>query len=652
MGAAQTKNSSEIIASISNFVDNSTTVNSNAVNDVRNRVELNECKLKAGEVNIETISKSVQKNNQIVNAKQDANLNNNIQQKMLQESLSKVGSLGLGFANASNSTTVIANASNEIINAMNVSSNQYSTVHNSFNCNNSTILAKNINIAYESYGSFLSEQTLKNDQVAAITNEISQSVDQKATAEVEGISGMIILLLIVLAVLVYVAMKPLSSGGGKIIVGVLMCFLITIVLIGMYIRGTPPFFADLDECIHNSSLGTGGSNCTDYSQRKIKLSSAPIKYLYGITPFDRSQPGANLVQMSIAAKSGQVSSSGVNGGYRGDTWSNLETALANYTQYAQNLNIPMIPNPLVIPQKTADNVTNYYLIPGEYGGNSTETKNNGLCTPGTIQVGIDSSEKKLSSCPRIAAPEAFRTTTNFGTGKDIVANLNNADWQDYINMTGRFPQSSNFQGDDEALARALFARFVLCDIIGNIDLHYYISENEYIRFLDNNNNKVIKLARNAITENPQDVYMYHPYILPGSHSDGIISSGYIDGYVGYVDNTNYRYQVFMRNIGVYICIGIIVFILLLMFYLWKTNKKEKGEGKEGEGGEERKTGTATGAPQGTPQGGEGRTVTTTASATGTMAAPDPATAAATGTGTTAAPSPDPAAAAATPTGQQ
>jgi hypothetical protein len=593
MGSAQTKNSSEVIANISNFVDNSTTVNSNAVNDVKNRVEVTTCHLKADDINIETISKSVQKNNQIVKAKQDANLNNNIQQKMLQESLSKVGSLGIGFANASNSTTVIANSSNEIINAMNVASNQYSTVHNNFNCNNSTILAKNINISYESYGSFLSEQTLKNDQVAAITNEISQSVDQKATAEVEGISGMIILLLIALAVLVYVAMKPLSSGGGKIIVGVLMCFLIMIVLVGMYIRGTPPFFADLDECIHNSSLGTGGSNCTDYTQRKIKLSSAPIKYLYGITPFDRSQPGANLVQMSIAAKSGQVTSSGVNGGYRADTWSNLETSLANYTQYAQNLNIPMIPNPLVVPQKTADNATNYYLIPGEYAGNAAELKSNGLCTPGTVQVGIDSSEKKLSNCPQFAAPEAFTTTSDFGTGKDIVANLNNADWQDYINMTGRFPPSPNFQGYDEALTRALFARFVLCDMIGNIDLHYYISEDEYIRFLDNNNNKVIKLARNAITENPEDVYMYHPYILPGSPSDGIISSGYIDGYVGYVDNNKYRYQVFMRNTGVYICIGIIVFILLFMFYLWKTNKKEKKAAAAAA------TGTGTGTATGT-----------------------------------------------------
>lgn len=573
MGAAQTRNSSEVIANISNFVDSSTTVNSNAVNNVRNSIALYECSLKAKQdVNIETVSKSVQKNNQIVKAKQDANLNNNIQQKILQESLSKVGSLGIGFASASNSTTVIANASNEIINAMNVSSNQYSTVNNSFNCNNSTILAKNINIAFESYGSFLSEQTLKNDQVAAITNEISQSVQQKATAEVEGISGMLILLLIVIAVLIYVVMKPLSSGGGKIIVGVLMCFLITIVLIGMYIRGTPPFFEYPDECINNSSLGRGSSSCTDYSQRKIKLSGSPIKYLYGITPFDRSQPGANLVQMSIAAKSGQLKSSGINGGYRGDTFLNLQTALANYAQYAQDLNIPMIPNPLVVPQKTADNVINYYLIPGEYSGNSSEVKNNSICTPGTIQVEIDSKEKTLSKCPQFAAPEAFTTTTNLGNGSNIVANLNNSKWQEYINMTGEFFPSPNFQGDDEALVRSLFARFVLCDIIGNIDLHYYISENEYIKFLDNNNNTVVKLARNAISENSKDVYMYHPYSLSGSPSDGIVSTGYIDGYVGYVNNNKYRYQVFMTKIGVYICIGIIAFILLFMFYLWIKNK--------------------------------------------------------------------------------
>lgn len=572
MGAAQTKNSSEVIANVANFVSDSTTVNSNAVNDVKNSVQLNNCKLKAEQdINIESISNSVQKSNQIVKAKQDANLNNNIQQKMLQESLSKVGSLGLGFANASNSTSVIANSSNEIINAMNVSSNQYSTVHNNFNCDGSTILAKNINIAFSSYGKFMSDQTLKNDQVASVTNDISQSVEQKATAVVEGISGMIIMLLIAIAVLIYVVMKPLSSGSAKIIVGVIMCFLIILVLVAMYLRGTPPFFSELDECVNNSSMGRGDSKCVEYNLRKIRLSNPPIKYLYGITPFDRSQPGANLVQMAIAAKSGQVKNSGVNGGYRGDTWSNLQNTLETYKPYATYLNIPMLPNPLVVPVKMADNLTNYYLIPGEYAGNSSELKNNSICTPGTVQVGTENSEKILKNCPQFAAPNSFTTTSDFGNGSNIVANLNNSDWQDYINMTGNFPATPNFQGD-EAIVRALFARFVLCDIIGNIELHYYIHGDEYVKFLDSKNNTIIKLAKDAWRENPMDVYMYHPHILPGSHSDGIISSGYIVGYVGYVDNNNYRYQIFMRKIGVYICIGIVVFIFLFMFYVWYKNK--------------------------------------------------------------------------------
>ena len=108
-------------------------------------------------------------------------------------------------------------------------------------------------------------------------------------------------------------------------------------------------------------------------------------------------------------------------------------------------------------------------------------------------------------------------------------------------------------------------------------LHYYIDLDEYVKFQDSNNTTVIKLARDAITENKSDVYMYHPYALPGSPSDGIISSGYIEGKVGYVDNNNYRYQVFMRNIGVYICIGIVAFIFVFMFYLWYKNK-EKGDG--------------------------------------------------------------------------
>lgn len=572
MGAAQSSNTSDVIGNIANFVNNSTTVNSNAVNEVQNNIALNECKIKYGDTfNVQTSSTTIQKNNQIVKAKQDSNLNNNIQQKMLQESLSQVGSLGLGFSNAHNSATVIANSSNEIINAMNVGCTQNSTIHNNFNCNNSTILAKNVNISYDSYSNFLSSQTLKNDQVANIVNDITQTVEQKATATLEGISGMILMLLLAIAVLIYVALKPLSSGSAKMIVGVIMSFLIVFILIGMYIRGTPPFFSDLDECINNSSLGRGSADCINTTKKRINMSNPPIKYLYGITPYDRSQPGANLVQMSIASKSGQTNSSGINGGYRGDTFNTLENTLQNYKNYAVNLNIPMIPNPLYVPTQSKDNGIYYYIIPGEYSGNSPNIGNNGICTPGTIQVGIDTSEKNIKNCPQFASPSAFETTTNFGTGERLVANLNISDWQDYINMTGKYPPTSNFQGD-EIVIRALFARFVLCDIIGNIELHYYMSDYEYVKFLDKYNNNIVILAKDAKNQYPSDVYMYHAYTLPGKWSDGIISTGYIYGNAGYVDNTNYRYQTFMRNIGLYICIGILLLIFGFMFFIWYKNK--------------------------------------------------------------------------------
>jgi hypothetical protein len=578
MGAASSSNAATAIANVSSYINNSTTANSNAVNNIQQSINLNNCMIKlAGDFNANESATLAQKNSQIISAKQDANINNNIQQAMLQEAQSSVGALGIGFASANNSATTLVNATSQVVNAMNVGCNQYSATDQKFNCNNSTIVAKNLNIGFNNASEFLSSQTLNNDQVSSVVNDVSQSITQKASATVEGISSLLLMIIIAIGIIVYFLMKPLSSGGAKFASAVLMIFIFIIIISIMFLRNTPPFFNNLNQCIKNSAIGLGGTNsCVDFNKEKINLKNPPIKYIYGISPNSMSESGGNLVQMAISSKSGYSlqNKMGPNGGYTAETYLTLSDILSKsyYNKLAQQLNIPNIPNPLYLPQNSNGN---YYLIPQEYGGIGSQLSSSAnICTPGSVQVGDTSTTTDLKNCPRVLNPNNLTVVTDLSANKNnIIANLNNEDWENYLNMTGKYGPTGI---QDEQNIRLLFARFVLCDIIGNIDLNVYINPNEYVKYQDDNNNIIVKLAKDADTNY---VYYYTPYNSSNSYDNGFTGPGYITGMCGYVNDSSYRFQKFMRNVGGYILLSLVGLILIYLFYSWCKNRKVQNEKK-------------------------------------------------------------------------
>lgn len=603
MGAARSRNSAEAITNISNFIDNSTKANTNAVSKIVQETNINGCTIQLGEnFDVNSSATLAQKNNQILSAKQDTNVKNNVQQQMLQQSQSKVGSLGIGFASANNSSSQLVNSTNTILNAMNSACNQYSSVDQQFNCDDTFIQAKNLKIGFNSTVEFLSNQTLNNEQVANITNDISQITSQKASATVEGIGGFLFMLLLAIAAIVYALMKPLSSGSVKVLVGSIVLVGVISVIIIMFIKEQPPFFGYENECINNSQMGRGEKDgivpeCVNIEKKKIHLSQPVMKYNYAILPSDMSQSGGNLLQMAIAAKAGQtiISGMGVNSGYNALTHKNLELSLSGlekgkeYRTYAERiLKIPMVPNPLVILKTQTEKG---YAIPVNYGGikispQSSETDKN-ICTPGTVQVGDNQSAGKadLKNCPRFLKPEAFDNIDIVETNlENIVANLNIKQWTDWMNMTGSYPagqQGYVSNKDDERTVRSLFARFVLSDLIGNIDLHYYVHPKEIVKFRDKFNNIVVGKAETILETNDKDIYLYHPYSFPGSWSNGCSGPGYIHGYAGVVNDNSTKFEQNMKNIGLYIFLGFICLIFLFLGYQWyKIKKTENNSNKK------------------------------------------------------------------------
>ena len=86
MGAAQSSNVAEAVANVTNYVDQSTTANASQVNELSQEVDFSNCVVNLkGDMNINEKASLAVKSNQILSATQDANVSNDIQQQMLQE---------------------------------------------------------------------------------------------------------------------------------------------------------------------------------------------------------------------------------------------------------------------------------------------------------------------------------------------------------------------------------------------------------------------------------------------------------------------------------------------------------------------------------------------------------------------------------------
>jgi len=568
MGNAQSSNVATAVANVANYVNESTTANSAQVNDTSSNVNFNHCSvILRGDFNIDEKADLAVTNNQISKAMQNADLTNNIQQQMMQEAASKVGFLGIGYANASNSASELTNATNSIVQDMTTSSTQFNITRLNVSCDDSFISGNNLNINLSSTANFLSQQTLDQSQTAKIVNDVSQSIKQKATATVEGITGILIAIILCVAVLIYSTGKVASSPGAKVAIGVGLSFLMAIVLAGMYLAKAPPLFEESQQCIMNSKVGKDANDtaqCINQKTGVVALAQPPLRYNYGLLPSNTSTPGGNLLQMSIAALSnamqgGAGKGSGDNGGYRIDVMLGLQTKIDSYAPAAKIAGVSFnIPNPLMNP---AGAQGTYYVIPIQYRQvqGSTGDYESGKCTPGILQPKANSPDTP-TDCTGSCDPKSLTTGTDPTQG---IANLNLSAWEDYINGTGAYPLSG--APAETSDMRKAFARFVLMNIASGsaVDMHLYIHDYELIQFLDTNNELVITRAKDA----PDKGYRFTPDNPPNDWSNGLTAGGSISGPVGNWDTRSFKFQKFMRYFGIW------VILLIFLFALYRLRKQ-------------------------------------------------------------------------------
>ena len=334
MGAAKSKNVADAVTDVMNFVQNSTQADSSTVSNIENFITLNNCYIKlTGDFSVTTQATVMQQSSQILVATQDSTVKNDIVQKMLQEATSKVGSLGIGYAEASNQVSMMCNVTNKIIQTMQASIKQLSTTYNGFSCNDSTIEAKNLNISFTNADSFVAEQTLDNQQTTDIVNQITQESSQKASATVQGLAGFLIALALVIAALGYAVAKPIAAGSKSIMVPLIIVAMV-LIFVWLYMVKCPPFFSDYTYVSVNNPQWGGDCSSDDLVEPQkmtVAIKEAPLRYNFPITnSFLPKDERGSLLSFYIASlRSAATIKTAENGGYNSNTFSTISTKIDN-----------------------------------------------------------------------------------------------------------------------------------------------------------------------------------------------------------------------------------------------------------------------------------------------------------------------------------
>lgn len=531
MGASQSSNVSNAIASVTNDIGQQTTANTQQANNISQKITMDNCTIITKNYTADESGKTIQSNSQLSKAIQKSDVQNNIQQKLIQQAASTVGSMGLGYADSNNTANMFVNASSTIIDAMNTSCSQFSNIDQSWTCDRSTIIADNININLGSTSDFLSQQVLDNNQVANVINDITQTADQKATASVEGLTGFLIGVALIIAALGYSVAKPLTTGSFKIIIAVVLIVILCVILAFMYIKKTPPFFNDDNDCVPGDNI-TNCNQCINLDNKTLQLKYPPLRYIYDLTSLtSQSESGSNLLEMVISSGKNQQ-----NGGYNKKIADILNTKLIPYNNLANKYGFDPLP-PLLIYE-------NLYKIPEEYVKTGTGSYVS-ICTPGSLQKNIVGGNTDFTKCPSIGTINDL-APANYDP-ELIMASLNDDAWNSY-----KTPH---------------FARYVLCDMLSVIPLNTFISEEEIVNIIDKDGNKKTGKAK--------DLYQYSYRFITTESSDfkiALVKNGQLSGLVGICNDNNYKLHHFVRTWGVGIIIALILGTFIWMY--WTTYKDQ------------------------------------------------------------------------------
>ena len=308
MGAANSSNVTNVATDIGNTIQNSTTINQQQITSFTKKITFSNCDMTSTTGGFAATIYGITKlrQGQMDNVNGDVSLANNVAQSAIQSATSKVGSLGIGYANASNAVNMLCNVTNDVISNVSANETQIATSQDNISCNNTRINVRgNITFSITDSVDLVQTMVVKNSQVDNISNTVSQSVKQTASATVEGIAGALIAIAILIVAIGWsfgeVAtsatsfLKPLITIGIAVLIGF-------IIFLAWY-NSWGPFFNKLTPCSIATKIGNGSNfaqgsgiaqqpvvcdKCLieDKSPQVVSLQSCPIKYVFPVIDKD------------------------------------------------------------------------------------------------------------------------------------------------------------------------------------------------------------------------------------------------------------------------------------------------------------------------------------------------------------------------------
>lgn len=575
MGAAQSSNTAKAVAEISNSIKDITSTTQSQINRVQSEIKLKDCQF-GSDVKIKEFYEYAAKSRQITQAFQQSNLQNNIAQKVLQAATSTVGSLGLGYSSSKNYVSTFASSVNDISNAIFTQSNQASFFNNNIACDGSTIHGT-YEIDINSATDFWNKQGVKSSQVNDISNSIDQTITQKATSKVEGILGAIIGIIAVIGALAFAILSPISETAGSlsIVIALFVFFGVILLTVWLWLIEFSPFFGKQKECSTSGSLLKGdcaSSKCKDAKMQTINLSNPPIKYMYNIIGRGsaRTHESYGMLNMCIYSQLDSTSSL-FNQGFNAyqclilgkDGWKADKT----YEKYG----VPQLPNPLYIPIVCGKDKDEYCLIPKSYI--VTKDNNGGENTPSvaTYREAIQSISK-----------EDF-----IKGGKEsqlnVIAELNTKEWEDYLEVKGKYSTIKSSSKSIEKVKRALHARYILTTYLA-VENNAYIFSKEKTDFdRQGEIDEEIDIGENMMLASEAKKnkmgYQYSNFRTPpmNDYSFSVKGNGSLTGMIGVCDSRSNKAISFFDKTGNNIMLILIVLIFIILFFFVVKKRIQSGK---------------------------------------------------------------------------
>jgi hypothetical protein len=284
MGGAIAKNTATQIATVTNDVTNSVSGTAVASGTCVNRIRFKSCVVD-GSVNASQACQTSAVSKQIEKLVANNNLKSDVSQKLAQIATTKVGAAGIGYADAQNYASALANVGNQVSNIVSSVAVQTSNSVSDFNCDHSVIRGS-VTIGQLASANFMQQQTLENDATTAIANTISQDITQKATAEVAGIGMIIVFIVLVVCGVGYFTFKPYEMIlQNKYIMTTAIGSIGLLFMTIMFMLKCPPFFSDVEACraSQQDHCSSPDSACVDCKEdATVTIKAPPQRYLWSV----------------------------------------------------------------------------------------------------------------------------------------------------------------------------------------------------------------------------------------------------------------------------------------------------------------------------------------------------------------------------------